>query len=309
MDDNNFFLICDESGAKSYADCKEEYRGQLGVVSGFLTQQGAHAESVKNKLLERLPNKFSTSDKKLHITDDLDEESQQILRKNIYKVFQEKYLRLFYGAIYVTSFNRFYGEMKEQHISSCNAARDNNLGVSKNSKMPLMHGHLFYQMYSKAYCHLLSVGIINPKITVITDKIDTSIKKEYLSQIKEFHTTFCTKTEEWSRFDFETNKVEKLEASISLKPNGEQLINPNFCSEILEDNSLLTTAADVLTNSVYYELNLYAKKSNYGWLNSTEAIQNHLLSKQFMCLRPNKFGPSIMDRKFGYNKGLTSSLT
>jgi hypothetical protein len=51
----NVYLVCDESGAKGYADSPEQYPGETGVFAGYLIPEllfgevSSHLESISRR--------------------------------------------------------------------------------------------------------------------------------------------------------------------------------------------------------------------------------------------------------------------
>ena len=78
----NIVLVCDESGAKGYADQQESYPGEVGVFAGILVPE--ERKAVARTAFQAIYDRYQPVTGKLHIAD-LAPASQSNLRNDIYE--------------------------------------------------------------------------------------------------------------------------------------------------------------------------------------------------------------------------------
>ena len=270
----------------TYALQKETYCGEVGVVAGFLVGQGSDQDSqftkVKAALSQVVANFPIAQEAKFHITD-LSEAEKHKIRNKTFAVLKAHRIPLSFGAIYVDGFNRVYEDSKDKYLRMVKAARSNDIGLTKNYGPPLLHAELFFTFFGKAIDFLVTTKLVANTIVVITDKIDASIKKEYMRQIERLQNISLPRTKNWSEFDYSTKTNAHRNITISIQSDNPvyPIVKATKCTVAIIHNAL-TIAADVLSNSVRHCLEKFALASEFGALNTRTAIQNHPLCDQFV---------------------------
>lgn len=168
-----FIFICDESGAKGYADQKESYLGEVGVVAGFIIEQNSINLEI-TKAISNSINKLNESPvDKLHITN-LSKDNQQKLRNDIFSLFKIYNIPVSYGAVYVDGFNWKYEEDKQKNMMIVESAIQNGRGITKNYPIPLLQTELFYFYLLKGLdffvSNKLAVNQIKISRTILTTR-------------------------------------------------------------------------------------------------------------------------------------------
>ena len=80
------YFICDESGAKGYADKTEKYPGEVGVFAGyFLTEQNIeYICDDLDDIITEFKNKYPSLIK-FHVTD-LEPKDQEAIRARVFSI-------------------------------------------------------------------------------------------------------------------------------------------------------------------------------------------------------------------------------
>jgi hypothetical protein len=95
-------LICDESGAKGYADKDEEFPGDVGVFAGLFASKEKFS-AIQHEF-NAVALRYVMEDGKLHIAD-LGKEEQGTLRKEMFALILKHGIPCFWEAIHVAGFH------------------------------------------------------------------------------------------------------------------------------------------------------------------------------------------------------------
>lgn len=273
------YFICDESGAKGYADKSEQYFGEVGIVAGYFIPE-THIDMVKQDLAN-ITSQFVSSGK-LHITD-LPDNDKQALREQIFKYFIDRNVICTYEAVFSEGFHKNHTE----NVNRLEKARINNTSsvrLNEHEKVEMLHAELLVGAFAK----VVSFGIDNVgndiTFKIITDNIDKPIIKMFQKMANKFlNIEDETKTvvTGWDK----ANGV-KTQRTITTKisNSSEFLLDlSKITYEISCELSPLTVAADVLANSINY---YFRSKPNalHALPNKPDAIRDHPLHSLFYGL-------------------------
>lgn len=269
-----YFFVVDESGAKGYSTNKEAFVGEVGVMAGILVP-AEHLRLTRERLGKIAQG--VTIDGKLHVADLLAEE-QLRLRCAIFSFLKEVGARWMYEAIYVQGLHDSVELTNHISRKGREERRNSKIKVSEREAVELLHAHLFVGLFSKAMCFLLDRGIQGARITILTDQIDDSVVKHFRDEVDRFMRVGSPSTLLVTAWDSETHT--KVYDTISFEPgqSGALLDLSGFEYEIRKEVTPLTLAADVLANSVYYEMKELQKRTPGAMPNLRSSIERHPLA-------------------------------
>lgn len=284
------YLICDESGAKGFSDNKEQSHGEFGIFAGYLIDES----KIENSKIELkvIYDKYSTGDGKIHITD-LESSLQENLRTEVFDWLEKNDISCAYEAISVQGFNSAYESLnaiKEVQVSSLSQK----YSFSKNLDLDRLHSELFQGLFGKAIAFFIEkYGEENINITVVTDKIDDKIKKEFMTKAKEIINPLL-KDIKVKAFD----KFKNIPVVKNIKFKSEQINNDNISKtnfEIIVEDNELTLIADIIANSLLYYIKQEIENNPDINLNSSIAIKNHPLLNLFYGLSEKRNANIVSD--------------
>ncbi len=267
-------LVIDESGAKGYSDRPETAVGEFGVMVGYLVPE-EHANEVRNRF-RQIQSKY-TSDGKLHITD-LQPKAQEGLRVDIFREFSELGIYWVYEAVYVQGYHE-NAKLTNELVEKARGSRRSNVSISTRERHELLHSDLFLGVFGKAVSFCLdNVGQVFD-LHIITDNVDKKIMKMFEDEAAEFLNVGKPSEHEVKGFDKSTGQVITGAIRIEWIDSGNSLGDFSGVTYSIEcEDSELTLAADVISNSVNY----YIKKSvgeGVGIdLNTKVTVADHPLS-------------------------------
>lgn len=252
-------LVIDESGAKGYSKKGENYKGEVGVMSGYLFPEEflTYMRNFTSRMFKSI-----CSDGKLHLTE-LSAEQQEKVRSIVFDLFLSNRTCWFFEAISVEGFFQSVHD-KERSVSNENE---------------LLHAKLFAGIFSKAIDRLNVDNPSNIHISVITDTISETTQKQFQSEVASY-ISFLTGNNvkgAFSSYDRETGIIIKNETKSSMDfSDGNVLENLEF--EIKCEDTPLTFVADILANSSYYYVKNNLSKDPMLKPNCSAAIKGHPLS-------------------------------
>src|SRR5438552_4873289 len=146
-------VVCDEAGAKGYADRDEQFPGELGVFAGLLLD--ANALPPAQSAFDALGQQYASADGKPHITD-LRPEQQNALREETFALIRAHDIPCLYEAIHVAGFYHMFRQQKEV-VGRAQQSRQSYIKLPGNLAKALpesLHGTLFQGLYGKivAFC-------------------------------------------------------------------------------------------------------------------------------------------------------------
>jgi hypothetical protein len=270
------YFICDESGAKGYADKEEKFLGETGVMAGFVIP----SENIDEVRLDLdVIRKKYISAGKLHITE-IPPDNQEKLRNEIFKYFIKRQIPCLYEAIHSQGFHEYSKSVKEIKKQAKNL-RKSKIKISSSHTKYLLHEQLFQGAFGKAVAFCLDYIDENIELNVITDTIDESIRKIFTKtahKLLNFETTL--KSRKVTGFDPE--KEVKVEGVICTNIEDPAGLLGNFSGmsfSIKSEDSSLTLAADIIANSLHYHFRQREDENIVNSLNTNAAINGHPLEQ------------------------------
>jgi len=275
------YLICDESGAKGYADIPEQYPGEAGVFAGFfITEPQFEAISAD---LRSISNKYF-GDEKCHIRG-LPQNKMELLRKDIFDMIKFHRLPCVYEAIHVEGLKREY----ERILSikdMAKAANKSDIKMSGVVKPPLLHEELFQGLFSKSIAFFMDhFDKVKDQLRILLDPVDLPILKKFkksANEVSDFSPTVTHVT------GWDPSNKEVLRGKISVSISFSKSLGIDEFEEVdyqIESAAChMTMPADILANSI----NHIFKKRSPGEvgkpLHDRSSIQVHELFDLFYGL-------------------------
>lgn len=281
-------FVIDESGAKGYSDNKENFKGEIGVLAGFLILEDNI--EIARKELDIIKRKYLIDDK-VHITD-LDSKSQYDLRAEIFLYLKHRNIHWVYSAVYVQGFyeNARRRKQLDEKLNQIITPK------SQNIRKELLHSELFESAFSDAIDLISRTYGFDFNLSIISDVIDKSTLEKFKKAANNF--LYISKEYFINRCDRNKNRPYKVKISQKLISDSEYLADfKNIKFDISSEDSALTLAADVLVNSVYYHLK---NDSNLGALNDSNSLIKHELKKLLFQSSPYIDNKSFTDVIYSY---------
>ncbi len=270
---NKVFFIADESGAKGYSNIQEREPGELGVMAGYLIPENC-LDSVKRDF-DSIRSKFFTAGK-VHITD-LTPSQQHEMRQEFYAYFLNRNIFWVYEATYVQGYADHARRLNEL-TKEAHQARRSDVAMSWRETHDMLHGDLFQGAFGKAVAFSMDRVGVPVQVNVITDRTDVSILNIFEEKASELLSVGEDSTHKATGFDRVAKQVVTGNISMNVLDPGNLLGDFSQVSfTIVCDDSSLTLAADVLANSVYYQLKKLQDKSFGTALNKTRSMAEHPL--------------------------------
>ncbi len=271
----NVTFVIDESGAKGYADKRENIVGELGVVAGYFIPNTCLPKAQSD--LSDIAKKFRWNNK-CHIAD-LDPNDQGLLRSDIFAYLLSVQARWVYEAMYVDGFHS--GErLASEMIRATKEKRSSNVRVSRNKREEApLHVELFKGAFGKAMAFCVDNCGQPVCINVMTDKVGKSTLNKFRKGADRLLNIGNPKITKVSGFDPDASAV--VEGTITSEITGGAELLGDFSGVqygIEESPSVLTLAADVLANSVRHHLMSLQKLTPRCPLNTARSMSGHLLS-------------------------------
>lgn len=298
------YLVCDESGAKGYADVSESYPGETGVFAGLLIPESIFNNISQN--LKIITTKYFNSESKAHITD-LPKEKQESLRAEIFNCLTKNKIACIYKAIHVEGFKDEFNRRSSLHKIAKEQKRSP-VKITHNSNPDLLHDILFQGMFSTALAFCIDQYENNYELKIMIDNVDKSIFNRFCNKAKGF-TDMCsqeyTKEHDVTGFNGENGKI----VSGSIKTTIE--FPESLCLDEVDyskisivttemGNNALTIAADVLANSIYHHFRSRKAEEIGKPLHNVFSIKNHPLADLFYGLLNDEESNEIFDAIYMY---------
>lgn len=247
--DSSMMFICDESGAKGYADKDESLKCEFGLFAGYFLKNKGQQENVR-KLLNKSFNIIKWPNSKKHINE-LSKENKQSIIKSVFTVFRDEKIDCLYEGEYVHDCYRNYKE-QEKTLKEIKEQRRSKIRIIEHDDIPLLHDELFNGLLVKAIGYYEKFDS-RCKLDIIIDHVDESIFKLFKKTKGEILNLFKEKCNPVPGWDPE--KKEKVQGEIKIKYNTEKYAYKFDESDITmrrgEQNDPLIVAADVLVYALY----------------------------------------------------------
>ncbi len=249
------YIFIDESGGKGYADKRERYLGELGVIAGYLIPD-MYLEIFKTEIEKRLSDIEGPG--KVHITE---LPNQEQARRVIFQAFTDLKIPWMYEAIYVEGL--YQSEF-------CDGR-----GGNRSSK-ELLHAKLFIGLMLKVLASVHKFREKGVELVVVSDNLDQGVIKKLFIELDDYLSLLKSGElkREFKVYDKATGEL----LHCSSKATADNLpSHPGLKVEIVCENSSMTLLSDVLANSVNHYLGKEFEANSNMLPNSKQAIANHPL--------------------------------
>lgn len=268
-------LICDEAGAKGYANRDEQSPGEVGVFAGLFAPVEKIAAVQAD--FDAVAGRYAGAAEKLHITA-LPPDQQHTLRNEMFGLIQRHRLPCFWEAIHVAGFHRVFADHRRL-IESARAARRSPIKLRGNlPDPPSLHVALFQGLYSKALAFCMERHRLQLTFEVRIDTIDSPIVKNFATAATAL-LDYGAKIESVTGFDPATKK--KVARQIVSTGTPKHFHLPIVVKElkltVVDDGDGLALAADILANSLCHLFHHRSESELYSALNTVDAVQCHQL--------------------------------
>jgi hypothetical protein len=277
-------VACDESGAKGYANQREQRDGEVGVFAGILID--ATQEAAIRPDFQDVYDRFVPSNGKFHIAD-LDPAAQQALRDAVNAAVAKHNLPCFWYAIHAEGFYDFHATQRKSIEDALTARLARGAPRvkrgSRRENPPSMHVHLFSGLHAHVVAHLAEQNISPVEIEFRSDKIDAPIiakfeteagrlldEGPYVKAVTGFDTVDLKVVH--GRIEIQTTLPPELDVDIDIR-------RMTIFTDTAKDPFVL--AADVIANSLAYLFHTRPPEEKYQPLNTIEAVRRHPLAANF----------------------------
>ena len=304
----NVILACDESGAKGYANLREQYDGEVGVFAGILISEEIEAEAQPE--FQRIYNRYKPTTGKLHIAD-LRPDQQQALRQDVYTAIRRLNLPCFWYAIHVEGLHDSYLKEKEflekvrQEALKADPQPQIKRGSPRDEPRSL-HEELFVGLYAHLIAFLEEQYQKEVSIEVRTDQIDSPIVKNF----KELAKRLLDETPDLKTvtgYDTVTECVVEgaIQITATLPPSQDiEVMVRSLKITPISDGDGYVLAADVLVNSLYHLFKNRDQSELYKPLNKPTAIRDHPIADHLASVFSDWGRDNLMgDKLFRHPKG------
>jgi hypothetical protein len=243
------------------------------VIAGYLIP-GNYLEKIKSDLDAVRLQYFGNG--KIHITD-LRPEQQESLRNEIFRYFKQSRIYWVYEATYVQGFFEHANHIEEISQKAKETKRSK-VKISGNKNPDMLHVELFQGAFGKALAFCMDRGLSSFELEIITDKTDKEILEKFKRAADELLNVGQEKCHVVTGFDPDTKQVVKGSITTKITCDHEELGDFSGINYSIRcEDSSLTLAADVLSNSVNYHLKTHQKNNTGIILNKSLAISGHPL--------------------------------
>lgn len=277
---NELYLVLDESLAKGTASREENFDGELGVIAGYFVR-GKNIQQTR-QALEAIRSSFPISENKKHHVTDATTSEQQRARQAIFDYLDDRELPLIYEALYVQGLhndNKRTNELMQQAREN----RRSNVSIPWRPENERLLSVAFDNVFGKSVAYALDHFDSNINISVITDTLDETILDEFRQRATDFLAMGEPKETQIRAYDREKSEPRMLTGRSSMTGDLDSFTRRlrNVTYSIVQEDSGLTFATDVLANSIGYQLTQNAKAKGKIDLNSRAAIAGHRLEHYF----------------------------
>ncbi|GLS91877.1 hypothetical protein GCM10007916_29470 [Psychromonas marina] len=226
------------------------------------------------------------------------DENRPLIRKEVITFLKSSQIPLAYGANYFQALHLEYIKQKNINENSFIKMKNQGVGLSKNMAMFKINAQAeaFFHFYSKVMGCTLQV-FQKPILGIVkTDMIDNKIQQEYESSISRYHSLNSARSLKGTHYDHQTGKVHNFGVSVNLQikdPMYRLLTESTGKVEIIDTH--ISILSDIVANSLNHHLEKYVLNSNFGPLNSMEAIVGYELTDNIIVA-----GNKSMDLKYPY---------
>lgn len=294
------YMICDESGAKGYADRNESFPGETGVFAGVMVPEDKFKDYKEGIEEAALP---FFSDDKCHLAS-LSNEDMPKLREAVYACLDRLALDLVYEAVHVEGFNREFVRMQELEARGRELS-SGRYKVGGEIRPESLHEKLFEGLFCKALAYCIDKYGDDFELVIIPDRVDESIFKKFIKNSENFKGDLDY-VRGIKSYDTQERKLVqgtlKFEFTVPEEYGFDEIENAEFEIQKDSEGGCLTLPADILSNHICYLFHSREGDDIGKPLNNTDSVVGHLLAHRFCGLaNPNGY-PWFPDWCYAYPK-------
>lgn len=254
------YLFIDESGGKGYADNRERFPGELGVIAGYLIPD-VYIKIYRDEIEGCLSNIESSG--KIHIAE---MEDKREIRGKVFETFGRLAIPWMYEAIFVEGF--YQSEFCEGR-GGC------------RSHTELLHAKIFIGLMLKVFASLHKFKELGVELVVVSDNLDKGVIKKLFKELED-HLALLKEGELKRQFKVYDKATGELLHCTSRATMDNVPHYPGLDISITCENSSMTFVSDVLANSVNYYLMEKFKVDPQLLPNSRQAIADHPMVRSLL---------------------------
>jgi hypothetical protein len=282
-------VICDESGAKGKATNEESFPGETGLFVGILVPDAhvaafeAEMQRLITKYQPRLPSSTSGSSSKVHVTDLLKTDRQE-LRSDLWEVMRSLGIRWVFEAIYVQGFHAAH-QRTVHSLTEATRARTSTVSVSRNIVIPSLHVALFEGVFATAAAAALDeAGTGGIALEVIVHHVDASLEDAFRKAATELLEPLGG-ISGVSGFDKSTSEVVRGTVAVTVSGLDQPDVESStFTLVVVPSGAPLALAADVLAHSLDEHLRNSPIAQRGAPLHTTRMIVGHPVAGLVLAL-------------------------
>lgn len=299
-------FVCDESGAKGYADRDEASPGEVGVFAGILIPSSLL--DAAQVAFQAIYDRYKPAQGKFHIAD-LPPDSQEALRQDVYSAIRDLELPCFWYAIHVAGFHQWHVQqagMSQQIREGVDLHRPQPpryKGGSPREHAASLHVSLFEGLHGQLVGFLGERDRIDTIVDIRTDRIDASILADFErganSLLNDSPTVKAVKA-----WDTQEQKVVTGAIQVAIDYSEDMQFSKYIKSMTLTvaEFDVCVLAADVLANSLNYHFMQRDDEERYRPLNDLAAVSKHPLARNLDTFHDWGDGELVGDRLYAHPK-------
>jgi hypothetical protein len=293
---NEVIFVCDESGAKGFADKSEQTAREIGLVAGVIVPRAAEA-AVRGKMATIAANCPPSADGKLHITG-LGEADSETLRKAVFQLIKDHGLSCVYSATATEGFHSSFEQFKTAEAVSAAAKPAHIVDRSPKLKPGRLHAELFQGAFGVviAWCEDQYGEKAETTVHVRTDPVEEAILREFRTMAGELTSASLDQTEQLEFYDKAAKKP--LSAMVEVKFKGGEAYGPathiKFTVQV-DNDAAFTLLGDVVANSLFDHIKKKFAAGEIDDLHGPDAVNEHDLAGFIVGLNPPSGTPRLSD--------------
>lgn len=266
-------FVCDESGAKGYADKDENSKCEFGLFAGYFLKNKKQQEDVK-KLLGESFNKIEWPNSKKHVNELKFEKDKQLIIDDVFSVFREEKIDCLYEGGYVHDFHISYSK-REKILKRIEELKKSKIRITKHKDKSLLHDELFRGLFVRAityYEEFKNKDGLEINIDYVDEPIFKSFEKSKLEILGLFKEK-CNVVPGWNPI-----KKKRVQGEIRIRCDAEvyayKFNESDITMRIGEKTDPLIVGADVLVYTLYKYFEKQNSLGNYVSLNSKSSLNS-----------------------------------
>ena len=292
---NEVFFVCDESGAKGFADKPEQAVKEIGLLAGVIVPKAAET-AVRNKMAAIALKCPPSADGKLHITG-LGEADSEALRKEVFQLIKDNNLACVYSATAAEGFYASFQQLKTAEAAAAAAKPAHIVDKNPRLKPDRLHAELFHWAFGVviAWCEKQYGKEAETTVRVCTDPVEGKILQGFRAAAAELTSGPLDQTRELEFYDKAAKKP--LTARIEAKFEEAEAYGPasHIKYTVQVDDEAFTLLADVVANSLFDHIKKKFAAGGIDDLHGAAAVEGHDLAGSVYGLNTAGGVPRLSD--------------